>query len=348
MFKIGDKVKFINDIGGGKITSFQSKTIAVVENEDGFDIPILISELIKVAEEENYQAVNRDFTKKSEVPAVEEKPEPEHVAELIPGNDDPKFYMAFYPTDQHNPVGAEIEIYFINDSNFTLLYHYSYYDGEKYTTIDSGELEPNTKNYLDGLSINDLSHLPKFWFRIIPFMKDGKNLVDPITKEISVNAVKFYKEKSFTTNDFFDGNAMIFDLVTNPLKENIDMLSDKDFKKIVNEKDKGSRPIKAPVKVDKIPDVIEIDLHIDELIDKKDGLSNREILDIQLDKFQSEIELAIKNRAKRIVFIHGVGNGVLKQEIAKRLQTKYARFRNQDASFKEYGYGATMVIFRRK
>ncbi|MBN2261553.1 MAG: Smr/MutS family protein, partial [Prolixibacteraceae bacterium] len=58
--------------------------------------------------------------------------------------------------------------------------------------------------------------------------------------------------------------------------------------------------------------------------------------------------LAIKNRVKRVVFIHGVGNGVLKQEIAKRLSSKYARFQFQDASFKEYGFGATMVILRRK
>ena len=348
MLQIGDKVKFLNSVGGGRITSIQSKTIVVVENEDGFDIPVLITELIKVAEEENYQPVNRDFTKKVEDKGEMIKPEPKHVAKLIQGNNEPKFYMAFYPTNQQNPVGAEIEIYFINDSNFTLLYHYAHYDGENYTTIDSGELEPNTKNYLSGLSINDLSHLPKFFFRIIPFMKDSKKLIDPITKEISVNAVKFYKEKSFTSNEFFDGNAMVFDLVTNPLKENIDQLTDKDFNEIVEAKDKSSRPVESAVKVEKAPDTIEIDLHIEQLIDKIEGLSNREILDIQLDKFQREMELAIRNRAKRIVFIHGVGNGVLKQEIAKKLQSKFARYRNQDASFKEYGFGATMVILRRK
>lgn len=350
MLKTGDKVKFLNDVGGGRITGFQSKNIVVVENEDGFEIPVMINELLKVEEEEQYSRVRRDFSKPAEAQAPQEisEPEPEHEPEMIPGNDEPKFFMAFYPVDQKNPVGGEIEIYIINDSNFSLLYHYAHFDGENYETIDAGELEPNTKNYVEGLSQSDLNKLPKFYFRLIPYMKSAKKLVDPVVKEVSVNAVKFYKEKSFTANDFFDGNAMIFDLVGNPLKEEIDKLTEKDFKKIVAEKDKENRPAETAKKVSIVPDLIEIDLHIDELIDSTSGLSNREILDVQMDKFQREMDEAIEKRAKRIVFIHGVGNGVLKQEIARRLQSKYARFHSQDASFKEYGFGATMVILRRK
>lgn len=347
MIQIGDKVKFLNAVGGGRVVSFQSKNIAVVEDHDGFEIPILISELVQVPEVESYERTSRKT--EADKPVVETpKPAPKPVAELIPGNDKPRFYMAFYPTDQNNPIGGEIEVYLINDSNFTLLYHYVHFDGEKYQTVDAGELEPNTKNYLEGLSMSDLSNLPKFLFRIIPYMKEGKKLTAVVEKEVTVNAVKFYKEKSFSKNDYFDGNAMIFDLVTNPLQEEMDKLTEKDFKKIVNEKDKENRPVEEEKKVPLFPEILEVDLHIEELIDNATGLSNREILDIQMDKFQSEMELAIKNRVKRVVFIHGVGNGVLKQEIAKRLSSKYARFQFQDASFKEYGFGATMVIFRRK
>lgn len=351
MLKIGDKVKFLNDVGGGKVVSFQSKNIAVVENWDGFEIPVLITELVKTAEAEEYDRVNRDFSKKQEPKKVEKEivKEPEHVAEIIKGNDDPKFFMAFYPIDQHNPVGGEIEAYLINDSNFTLLYQYAHFDGEKYNTISAGELEPNTKEYLEGLTTMELSNLPKFWFRIIPYMKTAKKLVDPVVKEISIHSMKFFKEKSYTDNDFFDGNAMIFDLVTNLLKEDIDQLTEQDFKKIVDEKDKGSRPEEPKKPVVKVPEIVEVDLHIEQLIETTTaGLSNREILDIQLDKFHREMKLAVESNVKRIVFIHGVGNGVLKQEIAKKLQSTYARYNYQDASFQEYGFGATMVILKRK
>jgi len=311
---------------------------------------VLITELVKTASaEEAYDNVNRDFSKKPESKKVEEpEEEPAHVAELIEGNDAPKFYLAFHPVDQHNPVGGEIETFLINDSNFTLLYHFSHFDGEKYVTVDAGELEPNTKQYLEGLTTIEISNLPKFWFRIIPFMKDAKKLVEPVVKEIVVSSPKFFKEKSYAANDFFDGKAMIFDLVANPLQDEIDKLSDKDFKEVINEKDKGSRPRIERKVVKKVPDIVEIDLHIDELIDSTAGLSNREILEIQMDKFHSEMKAAIQSNARRIVFIHGVGNGVLKQEVARKLKSSYAKYNYQDASFKEYGYGATMVILRRK
>ncbi|MDA3927792.1 MAG: DUF2027 domain-containing protein [Prolixibacteraceae bacterium] len=348
MLKVGDKVKFLNDIGGGRVVHFQSKSIAVVENEDGFEIPVMITELIKVAEVESYTSVRRDFSKPTEPKVVEPDPEPEHVAEIIEGNDDPNFFLAFHPVDQHNPVGGEIEVYLINDSNFTLLYQYAHFDGHKYETVSAGELESNTKQHLEGLTTIEISNLPKFWLRIIPYVKEAKRLVEPISKEITVNSVKFFKEKSFTTNDYFDGNAMIFDISANPLKDEVDKLTDSDFKKIVKEKDKGSRPIEPKKAIVKIPDIVEVDLHIEELIDSTAGLSNREILDVQMDKFEREMKLALENKVKRIVFIHGVGNGVLKQEVSKKLKSTYARFNYQDASFKEYGYGATMVVLRRK
>jgi len=55
------------------------------------------------------------------------------------------------------------------------------------------------------------------------------------------------------------------------------------------------------------------------------------------------MESNAKNKGRKIVFIHGVGNGVLKNEIRKQLERKYKVY-YQDASFREYGYGATMVI----
>jgi len=351
MLNIGDKVKFLNDVGGGKIISFQSKTIAVVENHDGFEIPILINQLLKVEDAAPRVTINRDFSKKPEAPKAVEKapePEPKHTAEIIPGNDDPKFFLAFFPTNQENPVGGEIEVYLINDSNFSLLYHFSHFDGTTYKTIDSGELEPNTKNFLEGLLQTDLNSLPKFCFRIIPFRKEEKKPIAPVLKEVEVSGVKFYKEKSFSKSSFFKGRAMVFDLVVNPLKDELDKLTEKDFQKVVNEKDAENRP-EEPKKIKKrTPEIVEVDLHIHELIENSNGLSNHEILQIQMDKFHSEMKSAIESRVNRIVFIHGVGNGVLKQEVHKKLKSSYAKYFFQDASFQEYGYGATMVILHRK
>ncbi|HNW51066.1 MAG TPA: DUF2027 domain-containing protein [Prolixibacteraceae bacterium] len=349
MLNIGDKVKFLNDVGGGTITGFQSKNIAVVENQDGFEIPVMINQLVKTEDAmAEYGKVNRDFSKKPEPKKPEPAPEPVHKAEIIPGNDDPKFFMAFYPTNQENPVGGEIEVYLINDSNFTLLFHYCHFNGETYKTVEAGELEPNTKSYLEGISQADLNNLPKFWFRIIPYRNEEKKLTAPVVKDVEVNPLKFYKEKSFSKCSFFKGKAMVFDLAPNPMTEEIGKLTEKDFKQVVKAKDAENRPEEPKKPKKRTPEIVEVDLHIHELIENSNGLTNHEILQIQMDKFQSEMKSAIEGRVNRIVFIHGVGNGVLKQEIHKKLKSTYAKYFFQDASFQEYGYGATMVILRRK
>lgn len=52
--KIGDKVRFINAKGGGIVRKFQSKTVVLVEEEDGFETPVLISEVVVVKETDKY------------------------------------------------------------------------------------------------------------------------------------------------------------------------------------------------------------------------------------------------------------------------------------------------------
>lgn len=75
-------------------------------------------------------------------------------------------------------------------------------------------------------------------------------------------------------------------------------------------------------------------------------MENKDILDYQLDVFHKTLEKYKLRKGQKIVFIHGKGDGVLRQRILWELQTKYKRFRHQDASFKQYGYGATMVIIK--
>jgi len=86
-----------------------------------------------------------------------------------------------------------------------------------------------------------------------------------------------------------------------------------------------------------------VDLHYD-----GEGLANSQlspsaILALQLSRFHSAVEEAISKNIRKIVVIHGLGQGTLKMQIRKELQEKYPKFIYQDASFKEYGFGATMV-----
>ncbi|MFC2118222.1 Smr/MutS family protein [Bacteroidota bacterium] len=91
----------------------------------------------------------------------------------------------------------------------------------------------------------------------------------------------------------------------------------------------------------------EVDLHINNLIDEYVGLTNTEIIEIQINHFRIALENAMKDKAEKIVFIHGIGNGTLKNSLRKELETRYNKSCSfQDASFREYGYGATLVFIR--
>lgn len=88
--------------------------------------------------------------------------------------------------------------------------------------------------------------------------------------------------------------------------------------------------------------VLEIDLHIEKLVKDYSKLTNFDILNIQVDTARGQLEFAIKNRIPRIVFIHGMGEGVLKTEL-EYLFGRYSEVTFQDANYKKYGLGATEV-----
>ncbi|WP_405572374.1 Smr/MutS family protein [Winogradskyella sp. Asnod2-B02-A] len=86
----------------------------------------------------------------------------------------------------------------------------------------------------------------------------------------------------------------------------------------------------------------EVDLHIHHLTKSSRGMSNFDMLNLQLDTARGQLEFAMRKRIPKIVFIHGVGEGVLRQE----LETLFGRYNNvqfYDADYKTYGLGATEV-----
>lgn len=86
----------------------------------------------------------------------------------------------------------------------------------------------------------------------------------------------------------------------------------------------------------------EVDLHIQNLVTEFRHLSNGEMLEIQLGHFEAQLKLALQYHEKKVVFIHGIGAGVLRAEIRQRLSA-YPDMEYNDASHHLYGYGATEI-----
>jgi len=345
MIKTGDKVRFLNAVGGGVVKSVINKTMVNVEDYDGFEVPTLISELVVVDDANSMNSEKRQAkiraNEKQEIKEVK-KEQPKVEPKYIAGKDSPDFYFAFVPQDEKNPVEGELKVYLVNNSNNFVLYNYSHLKNKVYHSVESGKMNPNSKRYLESFTRMDLNELPEFQFQLVFFREESSSLENPVVKSLRLNPVKFYRLNSYGKTRYFTQNAIIFSLLEPDMETEVAKLSETEMTKIVIEKEEPKVVVKRTVS----PDLVEIDLHIHELLEDTRGMANHEMLEVQLGRFRNELETAIANGTRRIVFIHGIGNGTLKQELRKELSTKYKKYYFQDASFKEYGYGATMVILK--
>lgn len=348
--KIGDKVRFLSEVGGGVVTGFQGKDTVLVEDADGFDIPMLIRECV-VIDTDDYnirKQPSKDQTPvkepekpvKPEMPAIQRQPE-------VRGGDSLNVFLAFVPEDVRMMQTTPFEAYLVNDSNFYLYYTYLSAEGKSWKVRSYGLVDPNSKYLLeefDKMALNDLEHVA---VQFIAF-KDKKNfaLKPAVSVELRIDTVKFYKLHTFRESDFFEEPSLIYPVVENDIPAKQVFVSAEELQEALLQKKSVDKPKSQPIRKHLKNDVVEVDLHIDALLDDTNGMSNSEMLNYQLDKFREVMEQYKNKREQKIVFIHGKGEGVLRKALLDELKRKYSSCRFQDASFQEYGFGATLVIIR--
>lgn len=115
------------------------------------------------------------------------------------------------------------------------------------------------------------------------------------------------------------------------------------FSEVIKEKESFKKRKAARVKPkERNQPPMEVDLHIGKLVPRSGGLSNYEMLNIQMDTAKRQLEFAMSKRIQKVVFIHGVGEGVLKAEL-ETLFNRYENLKFYDADYQKYGLGATEV-----
>lgn len=119
-------------------------------------------------------------------------------------------------------------------------------------------------------------------------------------------------------------------------------VSNAEVSRAIRDKNNGQKQKRRSVKREKIEPPMEVDLHIHQLTPTTKGLSNHDMLTIQLDTAKRQLEFAISKRIRRVVFIHGVGEGVLRTEL-EYLFGRYDNVSYYDADYQKYGLGATEV-----
>jgi hypothetical protein len=350
--KTGDKVSFLNEIGGGTIVKIIDNETVSVLNEDGFEIPVLKSEvIIDKAWSPDAVSKSRNSDESTNIPpSKKEEPEEFEDSEVFyTDSGDVNIYLAAVPKNQKFLTDEGFDMFLINDSNYFLQYNLSRKSKDDFYIL-KGEAEPNIKIFLKEVARTEIKDDIDFLFQTTFYDKRPFARREPVTKDIRLKAAKLFKEGAYKPNDFFDEKALIVTILEdNPMNKALEQLKDKKFAEAVKrEKQPARKESKQKSEEDNSKSYKEVDLHIHELLDDETGMSDADKLNYQMDRFRQEMDDALKaGKPRKIVFIHGVGGGSLKHQLRRELQRKYKSCLFQDASYAEYGYGATMVLLRK-
>ena len=373
--KVGDRVRFINDVGGGTITRIIDRLTVAVMNQDGFEIPVLESEIILVdpdhdrtISKDQYQTTDRgnsffldsskdenntghaivkeqDSKLSNEVDWLSEgvdfvgynRDNPDHEGELI------VFFLGLIPSERHGSGETEHEIYIVNDSPYRAFFTISLWKTGEVSPIKAGFLPADTKEYVGPFVCSEYKGEITLNIQLILFKNIPYTLHKPLNVDLSIDTKKLITRTGLAENDFFEEEALIIPIADSKKELILSTLTDKAVEGSIREKERAPGP--KPRKVE--PELIEVDLHIQELVDNYSAMQSGEILELQLAHFTSSLDQGLKSRTTRkMVFIHGKGNGKLKNEIIDKLKREYPKLRYQDASFREYGFGATLVFLK--
>lgn len=324
--RIGDKVRFLNEVGEGVITRFKDKQTVYVEMPDGFEIPYLTKQLVPV---------HTELILNPEVENIDMVPE-SVLTDTV--------YFIIEPDHEMPLLVSDYKFYLFNSSSYYVCFTYSVKDDSHFQTLKHGELGAYQKVFLKQVKKNFFAEYAYHKIECLFYKNSHYKSQLPLAEVLFIND-RIISESSLVKHTEFAravyGFVLKDDFMDNDVVEQ--RLSNEDITRLKSIKE-FKQPMKVSVAKQKIKDLTrEIDLHIEELMDSYSGLTNAQILAIQLEHFEKELDYCLNNGIKKLIVIHGVGNGKLKQEITAILKT-VDDISFYDASYKNYGFGATEIM----
>ena len=208
------------------MAGFQGKDIVLVEDEDGFEVPMRTADVVVIGEE-NYDTrhvveVKNNQTKAVEVEEeIETEPADKPLTFKAPveerrGGDKISAYLAFVPMDLKELSDTRFETYIVNDCNYYLRYVYMTAESNSWRVRSTGEIEPNTKMFIEEFGRDQLNELEHSCVQLIAYKREKYFLRKPVVDAlINLDLVKFYKLHTFSENQFFEQPALIYTIIEN-------------------------------------------------------------------------------------------------------------------------------------
>lgn len=312
-FKLGEFVRFVEERREGYITRIIDDTTIAVTDDDGFEIPVLASQVTRVHGKSSEADQDTDS-------AVKPETETQFESSGI-----------FLALADDKRIGSVVHFHLINLSSYQLLITLNTEKQQKFKGEFSGIVQPRSSVQIYSASLNELDLWPVFHFQILLYSAGNQALQKPLQISEKFKAKDFSGTKKQTA--LINQQAWLIQLdATEPLID-AQKLKESFYKPAAEKLD-----IPNPGK--------EVDLHIEKLRYDHQFLNSSEIFEIQLTHFRKSLDAAIVHKLQSIIFIHGVGNGTLRNEMHKII-SKHPQVKTfMDARKEKFGYGATEVILK--
>jgi len=355
-FKLGDKVKFLNDHGGGVVSKIVSSNLVHVRIDDGFEIPTLANELVIVQDTSMFGG------HQSEVFSVPQQNTPSvqaNAEELVyddrssklevfkaKGEEKKGLYLAYVPQDQRWLLTGSLDIYLINYTDYDVLFSmFLKAQNGAWEGTDYDAMKPNTKILLNTIDREEIEKWSDGVLQAMYHRDTSSKVLAPVNSRFSFKPSKLYRENIFRESSFLSDKSFLF-FVNEVAVQPAIAESELDEKYDEEVKMQQAKPVQPEEVINKhktSPREAVVDLHIGELVEDYSKMNNVEMLNYQLNYFARCLESAIKGYLTKVIFIHGVGEGVLKTKMMELLNS-YENVQSRDASLKNFGYGATEVL----
>ena len=319
---IGDRVRLLHGREEGIITRFIGADQVEIAIEHDFTIPVMRREVVVVAAEEN------KFFGQSTTDAEEAARTKEPVVSKAPILSAKGLYVALANQSQEL-----LAVTIINNTDFDLLFTYGEEKNGQYKGIVNDKLNPKASKVVSHLHLKDFDKWPDLVLQFMQHRTNTTNLLEPGSRRLKFKAASFYKSQKVAP--VINKEAYVFPVDIKQELVDLQKLQEK-LADAPLEPSTENYTLKAPSH--------EVDLHIQKLTDIDPAtMSNTEMLKLQLQAFQDNLDRALATNMHEIIFIHGAGNGVLRNEIHKILsRNKLIKF-YEDARKEKFGYGATLV-----
>ena len=310
-FTSGDKVSLLNDDLEGVVVREHTKGEYLVLISDGFEIPVPASELI-LKERPGSSAKAATDAPTSKGASLE--------VTKLPGASEEALHIAATLYDEYH-----VDIYLVNPTNGAVVYSIINRSAPVAENFAYGELSPRSAHLLKRVRVGDLASFKKLHAYLL--LTDKKGADEPL---IHIEA-NLRSKTLLTAND-------VLPLLN---KKGKIYLQRQQTEEMIQEKQElATRPTPVVTLAD------HIDLHIEELIDSFKGVKAEDYLSIQLEAFRDYLNRVKAISLKQFVVIHGVGKGILRQQVLAILQEDPDVLKHTPADYRKFGYGATKVLLK--